>query len=149
MKDDGRKNGNPKDAIGSDKIPLHLWPQTASVLGALAMLDGCLKYGRANYRPGGARASIYYDAAVRHLTAWFEGEDVDPDSGLPHLGHLLACAAILVDAQATGNLTDDRQYPGGYRQLVEQMTPHVARLKAKHAARDPKHYTIEDAPKEA
>ena len=107
------KPSNPKDILGSDKIPLHLWPQTATVLGALALLDGTLKYGRGNFRAVGARASIYVDALGRHVSAWFEGEDVDPDSGLPHMAHALSCIAILVDAEACGKLTDDRQYPGG------------------------------------
>lgn len=136
------KPTNPKDAIGSDKIPLHLWPETATILGSLGLLDGALKYGRANYRAIGVRASIYYDAARRHLNAWFEGEDVDPDSGLPHLAHLLATIAIVVDAGAAGKLNDDRQYPGGYRKFIDDMTGEVARLKTKHADKTPEHYSI-------
>lgn len=137
------KPTNPKDAIGSDKLPLHLWPTTATVVGALGLLDGALKYGRSNFRAVGVRASIYYDAARRHLDAWFEGEDTDPDSGLPHHAHALACIAILVDAQAAGKLTDDRMYGGdGYRAFVRDYTEHVARLKALHAGKDPQHYTI-------
>ncbi len=91
-----------------------------------------LKYGRSNFRAVGVRASIYYDAASRHLNAWFEGEAVDPDSGLPHLAHALACLAIIVDAEAAGKLNDDRMHPGGYRALINSLTPHVARLKAVH-----------------
>jgi Domain of unknown function (DUF5664) len=138
------KPTNPKDLIGSDKLPLHLWPETATILGSLGLLDGALKYGRSNYRAVGIRASIYFDATRRHLNAWFEGEEPDPDSGLPHLAHALACLAILVDAEATGKLNDDRMIKGGYRKLLEEMTPHVKRLKAKHADKAPKHYTIAD-----
>lgn len=139
------KPTNPKDAIGSDKLPLHLWPEAATALGCLGLLDGALKYGRANFRAIGVRSTIYVDACRRHLNAWIEGEDLDPDSGLPHLSHALACLAILVDAQAAGKLNDDRQFPGGYRALVTELTPHVARLRALHASRAPKHYTIADA----
>ncbi len=139
------KPSNPKDIIGSDKLPLHLSPNTASALGCLALLDGALKYGRSNFRAIGVRASIYYDATLRHLTKWFEGEDTDEDSGLPHLAHVLACVAILVDAGAAGKLNDDRALPAGYLAFVTSLTPHVARLKAKHAKRNPKHYTIADA----
>lgn len=138
------KPTNPKDAIGSDKIPMHLWPETATVLGALGLLDGALKYGRSNFREIGVRASIYVDAAKRHLNAYFEGEDADPDSGLPHLAHALACLAILVDADAAGKLNDDRNVRGGYRGLIDKLTPHVKRLKALHASKSPKHYTIAD-----
>lgn len=139
----GMKPTNPKDLIGSSKLPIHLWPETATSLGCLGLLDGMLKYGRSNWREAGVRVTIYVDAARRHLAAYFEGEDVDPDSGLPHLAHALACLAILVDAGAADKLVDDRAYRGeGYRDLVTELTPHVERLKDKHADKTPKHYTI-------
>lgn len=138
------KPTNPKDVIGSTKMPMHLWPETATMMGAMGLLEGALKYGRSNWRVAGVRASIYVDALRRHVGAWFEGEDNAPDSGLPHLSHALACLAILVDAQAAGKLVDDRQIRGGHLDLIEELTPHVERLKGKYADRDPKHYTIED-----
>lgn len=138
------KATNPKDAIGSDKVPLHLFPLTAIIYGCLAMLEGLLKYGRSNFRAIGVRSSIYYDAARRHLDAWFEGEDTDPDSGLPHLGKALACIAILIDAKAAGKLNDDRMVVGGFSETLKELTPHVKRLKDQHADKTPKHYTITD-----
>jgi len=138
---------NPKDIIGSDKLPLHLWPTTATAMGCLGFLEGALKYGRSNFRAVGVRSSIYYDAARRHLDAWWEGEDNAPDSGLPHLAHLLACVAILVDAQACNKLNDDRMYPGGYREFADDLTKEVRRLKDKYAdTPQPEHYTIQKAP---
>ena len=53
--DQTTKPTNPKDAVGSDKLPLHLWPTTATVVGALGLLDGALKYGRSNFRAVGVR----------------------------------------------------------------------------------------------
>lgn len=138
------KPTNPKDAIGSDKVPVHLWPQTATVLGAMALMEGMLKYGRSNWRAVGIRASIYNDAIIRHLNAWFEGEDIDPDSGLPHMAHVLACAAIIVDAIAADRFRDDRMYRGGYRPLIDNLTPEVVRLKEKYAKHKPHHYTRAD-----
>ena len=141
------KATNPKDLIGSDKLPLHLWPSSATATGCLALLDGALKYGRGNWRHAGVRASIYYDAQQRHMARWFEGEDTDPDSGLPHLSHALACLAIVVDAQAAGKLTDDRQTEGGFTALLAQIAPHVPRLRAAHRHRTGvRHYTIKDRP---
>ena len=142
--DNSLKNSNPKDVIGCNKIPIHLFPKSAVILGSLALLDGALKYGRANWREIGVRASIYYDAIERHVGAWFEGETNDPDSGLPHLAHAIACIAIIIDADNAGKLKDDRMYPAEYRKLINEMTPHVARLKEVHKDKNPKHYTIED-----
>lgn len=144
------KPSNPKDLLGSDRVPLSLWPMTATVLGAMALTEGMVKYGRANFRAVGVRASIYLDACLRHLAQWDDGEEIDPDSGLPHLGKALACLAILVDAQACGKLVDDRSFNGGgVRKLLREMTPHVARLRQQHADKTPKHYCIQDNEAEA
>ena len=83
---------------------------------------------------------------MRHLSRWFEGEDLDTDSTLPHLAHVLACVAIIVDAEAAGKLNDDRMIKGGYHEMLEKLTPLVARTKARYADKAPRHYTIEDDP---
>jgi hypothetical protein len=82
----------------------------ANVLAELgvAMLEGAAKYGRHNYRAVGVRASVYYDAALRHLFAWWEGEDIDPDSGVSHITKMLSTLVVLRDAMLNGKLEDDR-----------------------------------------
>jgi hypothetical protein len=143
------KPTNPKDALGSDRLPVHLWPMSATAFGCIGLLNGAGKYGRANWREAGIRPSIYIDAAIRHLTDWFEGNDTDPADGVHNLAGALASIAIVVDAMCSGKLVDDRNYNGiGWRKAREMMEPHVARLKALHAGKTPKHYTISDgAPK--
>lgn len=139
------KESNPKEAFGSDKIPLGLWPTTATAAGAMAFLHGALKYGKNNWRAVGVRSSTYHDALQRHIAAWWEGEDCDPDSGLSHLAHALACIAVLVDAEAAGELNDDRAYPGGYEALAAELTPMVRRMKDEAKGKpEPKHYTKGD-----
>lgn len=132
---------NPKDLVGSLKLPLHLWPAIATAMGCVALLNGALKYGRANWRRRRVRASIYYDACHRHLAAWFEGEATD-EEGVPHLGSALACIAIIIDAEAAKTIIDDRQYPGGHRQLMDSLTPLVSRLRELHRDKGPQHYSI-------
>ncbi len=140
-----------------------LWPPVATYLGALGLLDGapCLMYGRGRTGeksladkkpplpwpssprppPSGVLASTYYSALQRHINAWMEGENLDPDSGVPHLGHALACLAILVDAQMTGQLTDDRNYRGeGYRKCLITLTEMVPLIRARYADKRPTHY---------
>jgi hypothetical protein len=102
------KPTNPKDAIGSLKVTPHHVPQHIEFKLSLAMLEGAIKYGSYNYRVAGVRSSIYYDALKRHMAAWWEGQEIDPDSGLPHLWKALACIAIIEDAKTNGLLTDDR-----------------------------------------
>jgi hypothetical protein len=137
---------NPKDAIGSDKIPVHLFPQAAVYMGALGNLDGALKYGRNNWRASKIRYTVYLDALKRHSDALLEGEDEDPDSGLHHLCHILATAGIMADALGNDTLIDDRNYKGSFwRGFVEKLTGHVKRLKEKHKGKSPKHYTVKDS----
>jgi Domain of unknown function (DUF5664) len=138
------KPSNPKDFVGSMKLPLSLWPATATAMGCIGFLDGATKYGALNWRVGGAKASIYVDACKRHLDSWMEGQDNALDSGVPHLANALACLAIIVDAQAAGVLEDDRNYPGGYQALVEMLTPNVKRLIGERAQIEPKHYRLGD-----
>lgn len=102
------KESNPKDAVGIKKVPFSTVPSGPIAEVGLAMLEGALKYGRHNYRAIGVRSSVYYDACLRHLTAWWEGQDIDPDSGLSHITKAAACLIVLRDSQLMGNSVDDR-----------------------------------------
>lgn len=75
------------------------------------MLEGALKYGRHNWREVPVRAGVYYDAALRHLMAWWEGEDEDPDSGVHHVTKAIASLVVLRDALMRGAAEDDRPPP--------------------------------------
>lgn len=102
------KDTNPKDAIGIRKVPFSTvpWPVIAEV--GLGMMEGACKYGRHNYRAIGVRASVYFDATIRHLASWWEGEDTDPDSGLSHVTKAIASLVVLRDAMLQSKCTDDR-----------------------------------------
>lgn len=102
------KNSNPKDAVGIKKVPFSTVSAPVIAEIGLAMLEGARKYRRHNYRAIGVRASVYYDACLRHLTAWWEGEDIDIDSGLSHITKALACLVVLRDAQLLDKCVDDR-----------------------------------------
>jgi hypothetical protein len=69
---------------------------------------GADKYGPWNWRETGVCASTYVNAILRHLNAWRDGEDLDPESGITHLAHIACSANILMDAEVCGKLQDDR-----------------------------------------
>lgn len=138
---------NPKDAAGRAKVPLHLWPATATAFGAMGFQEGMLKYGRNNWRATPVSAAVYAAAAKRHIDAWMEGQDNSPDTGNPHLGNALACLAILVDAQVNGTLIDDRNYTPdeqAYERMVQTLTQQVAALQKRFADKTPKHWDRRD-----
>ena len=102
------KDTNPKDAVGIRKVPFSTVPAEVIAEIGLGMMEGARKYARHNYRIAGVRASVYYDALMRHMCAWWEGEDTDPDSGLNHIVKALSSLTVLRDAMLNDKLTDDR-----------------------------------------
>ena len=116
------KASNPKDAIGIKKVPQSVLPSGPIMEMGLGMMEGALKYGAHNYRAIGVRASVYYDAAERHLKAFWEGEDIDPDSGLPHIVKAMCCLCVLRDSQIINNWVDDRppSYPDGWQSKMNE-----------------------------
>lgn len=141
------KDTNPKDAIADNKLPLWLVSPIVKSYQAIAHFLGNVKYGAWNYRAAGARASVYYSAANRHLDAWFEGEDNDPVDGTPHLANALACINILIEAKHSKNLLDDRP-PSRIAELAKIRADFEAlmpRIRARYAHLSPKHYSIKDS----
>jgi hypothetical protein len=102
------KPSNPKDAFGVKKASLSCVPAPVLLEMGIGMQEGGAKYGRHNYRSSGVRGSVYYDATMRHLMAWWEGEDIDPDSGLSHITKAMCSLAVLRDAMLQNKFNDDR-----------------------------------------
>ncbi len=102
------KDTNPKDVLGIAKVPMHCISPRVLMEVSLAMMEGGRKYGTYNYRAMGVKASVYYDAAMRHMMDWFEGTDIDADSGLHHLVKAIASLIVLRDGIIMGNYEDDR-----------------------------------------
>jgi hypothetical protein len=94
---------------------------------AAALTEGSLKYGRSNYRVAGVRASVYFDAAFRHLSAWWEGEDLDPDCNLSHVTKAIAGLMVLRDSMMSGNWQDDRP-PATGRAFIPKLNDEVAQM---------------------
>ena len=75
---------------------------------AAGLEEGARKYGPWNWRGEQVNETIYADAAIRHLMQFIAGEDIDPDSGLPHVTKAIAGLLILRDAQMHNCSVDDR-----------------------------------------
>ncbi len=117
-------DGNPKSAQGAKKHPLSYMPTAAIVAANEAFADGRAKYGAANWREKGVSNMVYIEAAMRHLALYADGgEEVAADSGAKHLGHAIACLAIILDADSCGVLQDHRPAPN----------PNLAKILSKEA----------------
>lgn len=120
---------NPKDEVGSNKVPMSLVPAIAIAHEACAMLHGAEKYGQWNWRHHPVQANIYLDALSRHVAAWQEGEDLDQESGIHHLGHARACLGILLDAWENGNLIDNRPPASCFPEALAELNNWVRNMK--------------------
>lgn len=110
---------NPKTRAGAAKPALISVIPTAALLhlGEVMKL-GANKYGAFNWRDTPVPAETYMDAAMRHLLSWQDGESVDPESGMSHLAHVMACCAIIIDAQENGMLDDNRPKAGRVGEMI-------------------------------
>lgn len=138
------KDTNPKDIAATTRIPLWLASPVAKAHWVLAQFAGLLKYGAWNWRIAGVRSSVYLSAMQRHIDAYTSGEEHDPVDGTHHLGNIMACAAILLDARAAGKLTDDRPPSVTVRPSYAELELLAAKLRVQYEDKKPRHYTIED-----
>jgi hypothetical protein len=133
------KPTNPKDMMGVNKAPMSTVSAPVMAEVGVAMLEGALKYGRHNYRAVGVRASVYYDATMRHLMDWWEGQDIDPDSSMSHITKAITSLVVLRDSMIQGNWSDDR--PPHSPEFYAELNQKVAALREKYSDRSPTHYT--------
>lgn len=89
------------------KPPLDLLSTVALLETAKVMDFGKRKYNAHNWR-NGLEWSRVLGAALRHLTAFNAGEDLDPETGLSHLAHASCCVMFLLEYQVTHKELDDR-----------------------------------------
>lgn len=88
--------------VRMDLIPVRPLNDIAQVLTV-----GAAKYGARNWEKG-MDWSRLYGAALRHITAFWSGEDNDPETGLPHLAHAICCLNFLLEYRYTHKNLDDR-----------------------------------------
>lgn len=90
-------------------------PPIGMILEAKNALEGCAKvmefgsnkYSRSNWR-NGLPLSEVADSLSRHLIAWLSGEDLDEETKLHHLDHLLCNAIFLAELKSSRPDLDDR-----------------------------------------
>ena len=102
------EDNNVKTAAASSKPRTAAIPPIAIMAMGAAIQSGADKYGPFNWRSTAVTASVFYNAMLRHLEQWWSGEDHASDTGVHHLAHLMAGAAIVIDAEFSGVFIDDR-----------------------------------------
>ena len=93
----------------SGKTPWHLMPPDALNQIAQVLEFGANKYGDRNWEKG-MNWSRPFAALMRHMWAWWRGEDRDPETGLSHLAHAGCCILFLLTYQGHATGKDDRPH---------------------------------------
>lgn len=127
---------NPKKLYGDKKPPLHLLPLAGMVHQSLAHMDGDLKYGFENWNDKAVEKLTYIGAALRHLELYKYGETHTRDTGVHNLGGVMACCAILLDAELNGMLIDNTKHSKATCDLLHNAEVIVEKLKDMQKVRD-------------
>ncbi len=128
-------SGDPKGEAGAIKPGLGNISVAAQYYEGAVMKQGAETYGAYNWCDHPMKASTYYEAILRHLNAWWTGEDLDPKSGLPHMAHLRASGGIIIDQQGAGRLIDDRpKNMADIQPVWDKITHRLANNKAQELA---------------
>ena len=78
------------------KLRYSLLPK-GTITEVLKVLEfGAKKYAPDNWMKVDNARTRYYDAALRHITAWHEGEKFDQETGVSHIAHALCCLHFLM-----------------------------------------------------
>jgi hypothetical protein len=104
----------------SGKAPHHLI--APEIQDALAqVLDfGARKYEPRNWEKGMAW-SRPFSALMRHMWAWWRGEDRDGETGMSHLHHAACCLMFLVAYEARRAGDDDRPHTAAKLSAAQDM----------------------------
>ncbi len=79
---------------GKHQWSLLPWSALGEVVAVLGF--GARKYAPNQWQDVPNATTRYTDAALRHVTAWLSGEQLDPESKLPHLAHAVCCLLFLI-----------------------------------------------------
>lgn len=97
--------GGLKDNL--DKPAVELLPSKALLAVAEVIGFGARKYAPHNWRRGVSWTQTL-GSAQRHLLAWNDGEDLDPETGYTHLAHAATQIMFLIEFTMTSTGVDDR-----------------------------------------
>ncbi len=82
------------------------------------LMFGAKKYAAHNWKKG-VKYTETCESLQRHMNAFLEGEDIDPESELPHVGHILCNAMFLSYMYQVRPDMDDRYVEEKFIQIEE------------------------------
>ena len=111
MKSEGQEANLGGVKFDQGKLRYDLIPPEMLEEAALVLTYGAVKYGDRNWEKGMAWSRTF-GALMRHMWAWWGGEDRDPETGYSHLSHALCCITFLSVYRRRSIGVDDRHKLG-------------------------------------
>lgn len=111
---------NSKDINQGKKPALSLLPPSGVIQVAKVMEDGAVKRSPYNWRDGKVSAMGLIDKILRHAFLLIDRHDLTEDSKLSNMAAIAANALVYLDAEANGNLDDDRPKVGNAQIVMEK-----------------------------
>ena len=104
-----------------EKPRMYLLPPKALTEIAKVLTFGANKYDENNWKKLDNLQNRYTGAALRHIFAHMDGEELDPETGLDHLAHAMCCLLFKLEAKLNETSKEERprepigqQYPESY-----------------------------------
>ena len=94
-----------------EKPPLSLLPVQAVEAVGRGLAFGAKKYGKHNWR-GGMDHTRLSSAALRHIFAYIDGENLDTETNEEHIAHAICGLLFLLESRIKGYGRDDRHCAG-------------------------------------
>jgi hypothetical protein len=113
----------------AEKPDFSLMPPISLTAFAQVLTYGKKKYAAHNWRNGLDQARLI-SSAMRHLTAYLGGQTNDPESGLPHMAHVMCNAAFALELHDSVDCIDTRHLYSA--EGLESLTRRLEDSSAKH-----------------
>ena len=103
-----KQEGMKFDSI---KPRAYLLPPKALLEVSKVLTIGAEKYNEENWRKLDNLQNRYTGAALRHLFAHMDGEELDPETNLSHLAHALCCLLFKLEIEIETNQEEGGRRP--------------------------------------
>jgi hypothetical protein len=107
-KDEGWPQMDQAMKFDDEKVRMELIPPELMEAVGTILTFGAKKYADRNWEQGMSWSRVF-GALMRHMWAWWRGQNLDPETKKSHLWHAACCIAFLITYEQREVGTDDRQ----------------------------------------
>jgi hypothetical protein len=90
---------------------------------------GAKKYAPDNWKHVPQATTRYYDAAMRHINAWWQGEGFDAETKRSHLAHAICCLMFLQWLEESSITEEDKAVIKNKMQYMQAVSEAMTEIK--------------------